>query len=63
MLVWFKKIQSVDVDHIRGSIPKDNTFFSILSKMYYAHFMHMSISLYEVKQILVSYVAKLKSFI
>ena len=30
MLVWLNKIQNIDLDHIRATVPKDNTFLAYL---------------------------------
>ena len=30
MLVWLNNIQNVDLDYIRATIPKDNTFLAYL---------------------------------
>ena len=35
LLVWLKEVANIDVDHIRVSIPKDNTFLVYLVSLLY----------------------------
>ena len=35
MLVWLKEVTNIDVDHIRASVPKDNTFLAYLVSLLY----------------------------
>ena len=35
MLVWLKEVANIEVDHIRASVPKDNTFLAYLVSLLY----------------------------
>lgn len=59
-----KKIANIDIDHIRASIPNDNIFLAYLIRRIIHSFSlpdnlysEMSTFLYELKEILVSYIS------
>ena len=67
ILVWLKNVANIDVDHIRASIPKDDTFLACLVRCILHFFStpnncysEMSLTLNCFKQVLVSYIEKVK---
>ena len=69
MLVWLKEVANIEVDHIRASVPKDNTFLAYLVSLLYTFSQFYIIAIKKCqllsmfKQVLLFYVGKGKLFI
>ena len=60
LLVWLKEAANIYVDHIRASIPKNNTFLTYLVSLLYTFWNSGKLLFRNVKQISLSYIEKEK---